>query len=221
MASEIVAEHNHEARRSRGFLGAVRELALILVVALLLSFLVKTFVFRTFFIPSESMEPTLQVSDQVAVGILGFSPEQLSRGDVVVFRDDHQWLPQLPSQPHTPLTSALQFVGLAPENADQYLVKRVIGLPGDTVSCDGDGGPVLINGQPVEEPYLEAGVLPSTMAFEVTVPEHELWVMGDNRTNSADSRFHRAENGGFIDDSSVVGRAQVIFWPIARWGAPS
>lgn len=214
----MVETQTAKPARRTGWWSAVREVLLILVVALVLSFLVKSFVFRTFFIPSESMEPTLHVSDRVAVGIIGFSPESLKRGDVVVFRDDQEWLPALPPNPGSPITVALQFVGLAPENADQYLVKRIIGLPGDRVSNDGHSGPLLVNGKPVDEPYLPAGMWPSVDAFDVTVPAHALWVMGDNRSNSADSRYHQEQQGGFVDESAVVGRANVIFWPIDRWG---
>lgn len=200
---------------------ALREILIILAVAVVLAFLVKTFVFRTFYIPSESMEPTLQVSDRVAVAIIGFDPEQLNRGDVVVFRDDQQWLPAIPEQTESAVTNALQFVGLASEDPHQYLVKRVIGLPGDRVSHDGGAGPLMVNGEALTEPYLPAALWPSQVAFDVIVPAGKLWVMGDNRSDSADSRFHTDVNGGFVDATSVVGRANVVFWPVERWGVPA
>ena len=115
----------------------------------------------------------------------------------------------------------LSFVGLTAPDSNDHLIKRVIGLPGDTVVCCNDFGQLTVNGVPLEEPYIDLpdGVTKATRDdFEVTVPEGGLWVMGDNRYNSADSTFHRDDpGGGFVPIDDVVGRALIITWPIDRW----
>ncbi|MBT2502754.1 signal peptidase I [Curtobacterium sp. ISL-83] len=176
----------------------LRDLAIIVVVALFASFVVRTYLVRSFFIPSVSMERTLLVGDRVLVNELVPGVVPVRRGDVVVFRDPGGWL--------------------GPAQGDD-LIKRVIGLPGDTVSCCGVAGELSVNGHPVHEPYvvLQPGS-PRVAAedFSVTVPEGRLWVMGDNRSRSADSRIH-----GSVPESDVVGRAFVTTWPVSRWSVLS
>lgn len=199
-----------------------REILIVLVSALILSLLLKTFVFQSFWIPSGSMENTLQVNDRILVSLWRPGPLDLRHGDVVVFRDPGGWLG--PSDAPPPKGGAkawnefATFVGLLPEDAGAHLVKRVIGLPGDTVACDPADGIVTVNGTPLQEGYLKPDTLSCPLAWEITVPEDRLWVLGDNRSNSADSRAHIGDpGGGTIPLSSVVGTAFVTVWPLDHW----
>ena len=197
-----------------------KELLTIVVIAIVLSFLIKTFLFRAFFIPSGSMENTLQINDRIFVNLLVPEPFALKRGDVVVFKDTQGWLTPEPvaDGPLSWVNDAATFIGLAPDNSQQHLVKRVIGMPGDKVKCCSAEGKLTINGEPITEPYLFPGAAPSDTTFEVTVPEGHLWVMGDHRNNSQDSRFHNSDNGtGFVPIADVEGRAVVIAWPFSHW----
>lgn len=197
-----------------------KELLTIVVIAVVLSFLIKTFLFRAFFIPSGSMENTLQIQDRIFVNLLVPQPFALKRGDIVVFKDTQGWLKETPADdsPVGWIGKAATFIGLAPDNSQQHLVKRVIGLPGDRVVCCDADGKMTINGKAITEPYLYPGAAPSDTPFEVTVPEGKLWVMGDHRNNSQDSRFHNTFDGtGFVPIDDVEGRAIVIAWPLSRW----
>jgi signal peptidase I len=201
----------------------LREIAGILVASILVSLFIKTFVVQAFFVPSGSMEPTLHgcpgcLNDRLLVNKQTSLMGGVHRGDVVVFRDPGGWLPKssastAPSRAH----EALVFIGLAPSNNENNLVKRVIGIGGDTV--EGRGGKVYVNGSQLNEPYVFPGDSPSPTEFRVTVPADSLWVMGDHRSDSSDSRSHRADPGkGFIPVPDVVGRAFVIVWPLDRAG---
>lgn len=196
----------------------VRELLIVVGIALVLSFVIKTFFFRAFYIPSGSMEQTLEINDRIFVNLMVPGPFPLERGDVVVFRDDLHWLGDVPPAPSNPLSDLLTFVGLAPDAADQHLVKRLIGMPGDTVECCDADGRLLINGEPITEPYIYPGAVPSDESFSVTVPEGKIWVMGDHRNASADSRYHQDIQGGFVDMDSVEGKAVLKAWPLDRFG---
>ncbi|MCP9001375.1 signal peptidase I [Pseudarthrobacter sp. RMG13] len=197
----------------------LKEVATVVVIAVVLSFLIKTFLFRAFYIPSESMVSTLDVNDRIFVNLLVPEPFSLSRGDVVVFRDTKGWLTAVPNEPNGPFTwvqDGLTFVGLLPDNSEQHLVKRVVGLPGDHVICCDAGGKLTINGSPIDETYVNRAEEPQIRAFDVVVPEGKVWVMGDNRNHSADSRSHLESNGGFVDLVDVEGKAAVIAWPLNR-----
>ena len=163
------------------------------VIAIVLSFLIKTFLFRAFYIPSESMVNTLDVNDRIFVNLLVPEPIALQRGDVVVFRTPRAgWPPQRRSRPgRSPACrTALTFVGLLPDNSEQHLVKRVIGLPGDHVVCCDGSGRLTVNGAPLDENYINSAEVPQVRDFDVVVPAGKVWVMGDNRNHSADSRAH-------------------------------
>jgi signal peptidase I len=214
-----------EPRKGRGWKIFIRDLLVIFVAALLISFLIKTFLIRSFYIPSSSMEQTLHIDDRIIVNQLEPKLMPVQHGDVVVFKDPGGWLTPTP-QPQVnwfvgAVDAALAFVGLSAPDSNDHLIKRVIGLPGDTVVCCNDFGQLTVNGIPLEEPYttLPTSVTKATRDdFSVTVPEGKLWVMGDNRYNSADSAFHRNDpTGGFVPLDNVVGRALLISWPASRW----
>lgn len=213
-------------RLGRGAGGFFRDLVVIIVVAVLASFLIKTFLIRSFFIPSESMQDTLQVGDRILVNELVPDVIPLQRGDVVVFTDPGGWLVGDPvAAPSNPVAAAgewvLSLIGLSTQDANDHLVKRVIGLPGDHVTCCNALGQMSVNGAPLDEPYvvLQPGSRAvSGTPVDVTVPKDSLWVMGDNRYNSEDSRFHPdTETKGYVPVSDVVGRAFVVSWPVSHW----
>ena len=205
--------HSAEPRRRGSTL-------LIVLVVLVIVALVKTFVVQTFGIPSGSMEDTLREGDRVAVTI--YDADDVARGDIVVFSDPDNWLTvSEPTGLRGVIQDTLIFLHLLPENTGHYLIKRVIGVGGDHIVADGDG-PLTINGVEVDEPYLKSGRSASDVAFDVTVPDGYVWVMGDNRSNSADSRFHQNDaNGGFVPLDDVAGIAKVVLWPYSRWSALS
>jgi len=203
-------------RRKRSFF---QEFPFLIVVALVVSLFIKTFVIQFFFIPSGSMENTLQIDDRVAVNRLPFISNDIKRGDVVVFRDPDNWLPaaDIETAPFViaKAKAALVAVGVLPNPAKQYLVKRVVGVGGDRVICCNTTGKITVNGQEMIEPYIFAGNVPSDMNFDVTVPKGKLWVMGDHRGASADSRFHQDDiNKGFVPLNRVTGRVLAVIWPI-------
>jgi signal peptidase I len=209
-------------RRRSGVAAWLRETAVIVSSALVLSLLIKTFLVQAFFIPSGSMEQTLLIGDRVLVTKLAPGPLDVHRGDIVVFKDPGGWLPAPQPEAQSPwrqgLTTALTFIGLLPQDSGEHLIKRVIGLPGDTVECCDTEGRVSVNGEPLDEPYLAEGTQPSELEFSVVVPEGSLWVMGDNRQNSQDSRYKQGgPGGGSIPEVNVVGVAFVTVWPLARW----
>jgi len=203
-------------RRKRSFL---HEFPVLVVVALVVSLFIKTFLVQFFFIPSGSMENTLQIDDRVAVNRLPFISNNIKRGDVVVFRDPDNWLPaaDVETAPFViaKAKAALVAVGVLPNPAKQYLVKRVVGVAGDHVVCCTNTGKITVNGKVMNEPYIYAGNVPSDMNFDVTVPKGKLWVMGDHRGASADSRFHQEDiNKGFVPLNRVTGRVLAVIWPI-------
>ncbi|HEV7195774.1 MAG TPA: signal peptidase I [Pedococcus sp.] len=201
---------------------AVKEIAIVVGLALVLSFVVKTWLLQAFYIPSGSMEDTLRIDDRVIVSKLTPGPIALRRGDIVVFADPGDWVPAPVAKPQGTVSrlvgDALTFVGLLPDTAENHLIKRVIGLPGDHVVCCDVGGRITINGAPVKEPYLKAGNAASEQNFDITVPAGRVWVMGDHRADSSDSRFHDGpkQNGstGTVPESLIVGRAVALVWPL-------
>ena len=200
-------------KKKKGFW---RELLTIVVAAAVLTLLVKAFVVQVYKIPSASMENTLQINDRVLVNKLVYHFRGIARGDVVVFSGQDSWGPDAPPPSSDPVVrvfdDVLSDIGL--QSSQTYYIKRVIGLPGDKVACCTDGK-VTVNGVPLSESsYIYPGNAPSSFAFKVTVPAGHLWVMGDHRGDSEDSRYHPDDpGGGAIPESEVVGRAFLIIWP--------
>lgn len=227
MSSEA-AESAEKPLRRRGPWVFLRDVLVIIVIAALVSFVVKTFVVRSFYIPSGSMERTLLINDRILVDELTPRWAGYDRGDVVVFKDPGGWLPPAPQQPARPfLVEAadwvLTFVGLSTTDAQDHLVKRLIGLPGDHVVCCNALGQITVNGSPIDElTYLDlpsGDTAASEIDFDVTVPANAIWVMGDNRDRSQDSRAHQElPGGGFVPVKDVVGRAFLTTWPLDRFG---
>ena len=199
----------------------LREFPILVIVALAVSLVIKTFLVQFFYIPSGSMENTLQINDRVAVNKVPFLSQSIHRGDVVVFRDPANWLPEPYADSQNSIIEKVKegfvLVGILPNPAKQYLVKRVIGVAGDNIVAK--DGVITINGKSTSEPYIFAGNKPSEMDFNVTVPSGKVWVMGDHRGASADSRYHQDDvNNGFVPVSKITGRAFAVIWPVKNFG---
>ncbi|MFI6208798.1 signal peptidase I [Streptomyces sp. NPDC051041] len=209
-----------QQRKQRSFW---KELPILIGIALVLALLIKTFLVQAFSIPSDSMQNTLQQGDRVLVDKLtpwfGSEPE---RGEVVVFHDPDDWLAGEPTTEPNALQTFLSWIGLMPSPSEKDLIKRVVGVGGDTVECR-NTGPLRVNGKALDEPYVYPGNTPCSMddqggQFKVKVPEGYVWVMGDHRQNSRDSRYNQSDrHSGMVPVKEVVGRAVVIAWPVTRW----
>jgi len=228
MTTEPATASTPPVKRRRGFLIFLRDVLVIVLIAALVSFVVKTYVVRSFYIPSASMEQTLMVNDRILVDELTPHWTGYERGDVVVFKDPGGWLdpqPQTPAAP--PLVQAvdwvLNLVGISATDSQDHLVKRIIGLPGDHVVCCNALGQITINGTPIDElSYLnlpQGDTAASNAPFDVVVPKDSLWLLGDNRDRSRDSREHQdLPSGGFVPLANVVGKAFLTTWPLNRFG---
>ncbi|MEE1296878.1 MAG: signal peptidase I [Bifidobacterium sp.] len=190
-----------EAARESRALG-VRDFLLWCALPVVIVLVLRFFLFGMYVIPSKSMEDTIMPGDRVMTSKLSPNPVKLQRGDIIVFKDPANWLADEHAQ-----------------NGD-FLIKRLIGLPGDVVQCDGSGAPVTINGVAIDETsYIKPGTEPSSFPFSVTVTAGHLFVMGDNRANSADSRYHSNDgDDGLVPISDVVGVAFLRYWPLNRVG---
>jgi signal peptidase I len=200
--------------RPRRGLSWWQETALLIALAVVVSVLVKAFFVQMFYVPSASMKPEFVKNDRILVEKISYWNGDVQRGDVVVFKDPGNWLGVAP-EPQG-LQKVLSTIGLYP--AGGHLVKRVIGVGGDHVECCDDRGRVVVNDVPLDESaYLRDGMKPSQEKFDVVVPDDSLWMMGDNRSNSADSRAHRRlGNQGAVPVDDVVGKVWAIAWPWDR-----
>ena len=213
-----------QARRRRRISWWV-ELIALFAFALLIMLVIKTYVIQAFFIPSSSMEDTLDIGDKVLVNKLIYHVRPIDRGDIIVFNGEGSWDPPSPPQSSDPIVrwasefghAVVGLFGISPGVHDY--IKRVIGLPGDHVACCNDRGQVTVNGVPLsEKSYLYPGNPPSMTKFSIRVPPGRLWVMGDHRDVSYDSRGHIGDpGGGTIPEGQVVGRAFLILWPPSRF----
>lgn len=195
-ASQAAQEPHHSARRT------ILEYLPWIVVPIVVVVLLRMFVFTMYEIPSSSMENTLRIGDRVMV--VKPSIAKPERGDIITFKDPGGWLP------------------LNEKKHSDILIKRLIGMPGDTVECEGGGAPIVVNGYPLDESaYLQEGMAPSEIPFSVTVPEWHVFVLGDNRTNSADSRYHLNDVGtdgtGTVPMENITGVSKLIYWPFSHW----
>jgi signal peptidase I len=218
------SERRRKFRRVRKnfFVAFLIDLVVVLGAALVLSLIIKTFLIRSFFIPSGSMLETLQIDDRIIVNQLTPALYPIERGDVVVFKDPGGWLGPAFDEETDPVVVTVDWFlsafGITAPDSKQHLVKRVIGKAGDRVICCDAEGLITVNGVPIREGYIAPGQVPSTLEFDVTVPRNSLWVLGDNRGNSEDSRFHGdLPSRGFVSNDWVVGRAFVISWPVENW----
>jgi signal peptidase I len=225
MASEELTVEQPVRRRPNAGLAFLKELVFVVVGAIIVSSLLRAFVGQMFIIPSASMENTLLIGDRVVVQKV----TDFHRGDVVVFKDPADWLGDEPSEDPTAVDRVLEFVGIPTASSPGHLIKRVIGMPGDTVVCCDDSGRLTVNGTALDETsYLYTSpsgtqVAPSEVEFSVVVPRDHLFVMGDHRDLSADSRCHLSDvstqgrgQTAFVPESDVVGPAFAIASPFNR-----
>jgi signal peptidase I len=202
----------------------IKELTAVVIGAIIVASLLRGFVGQMFLIPSVSMENTLKVNDRVVVEKLSTT----KRGEVVVFKDPGGWLTGTKTPERGPIGKALQFVGVLPDTSTEHLIKRAVGLPGDHVVCCDKSGRISVNDHPLDETsYLDVGAdnvqaQPSAIPFDVVVPDKHIFVLGDNRDHSRDSRCHLNDPGqfvggnAFVSEDLVVGRAIAVVWPFDR-----
>lgn len=196
-----------------------RELLTVVGTALVLSILVRTFLIQAFYVPSASMEDTLQENDRIIVSKISTRITGIDRGNVIVFHDPGGWLGEgFPNPYDTPVGRVLQAVGIVPSNSGNDLVKRVIGVANDQIECCDSSGRVTVNGVAIADSYMKDGITSDQVTFSVLVPEGNVFVMGDNRGNSEDSRFHLDKNNGMVPVEEVVGRVAMRIWPVSRIG---
>jgi signal peptidase I len=216
------AEGGKRGKRGRHRRSFWRELPVLIVIALVLALVIKAFAIQAFYIPSSSMENTLDIGDRVLINKIVYHLRPIHRGDIVVFDGTGSWDFDTPAGSSNIFSKAVdELEGLVGISHDSSIyIKRVIGVPGDHVACCNAAGQVTVNGAPLSEgSYLFPGNVPSTQKFSITVPAGNLWVMGDHRLVSYDSRGHQGDpGGGNIPESAVLGRAFVLIWPPSRWG---
>jgi signal peptidase I len=193
------------------------EMTTVTVLALVITVVLRLFVAEAFYVPSESMYDTLTTNDRILAEKVSYLHRDVARGDIIVFKDPGHWLNEEQKPPGT-LRQIGEFVGILPRSGEGHLVKRVIGVAGDRVVCCDRSGRIMVNKIPLDEQeYLLKDAKPSLQPFDVVVPPRSLWVMGDNRAESADSRAHMGgPGGGFVPVDNVVGRACCVIWPSDR-----
>ena len=211
-------EANVNKKKKPSFLRSVVEFVVIVVIALALATGIRTFIAQPFFVPSGSMEQTLQIDDRVIASKITTQISGIKRGEIMVFKDPGNWLPPVQQNSdgwRSVVAKGLTFVGLLPSDSGDDLVKRVIGIEGDQVACCDQDGQIVLNGVSLDESSYVNGPTDQIL-FDVTVPKDSMFVMGDNRGNSADSRFHLDQNNGAIPNGNAVGRVFTVVWPLSR-----
>ncbi|MFT4147578.1 MAG: signal peptidase I [Micrococcaceae bacterium] len=230
MTEKIDLEEQYETRKSKrkkeeatGLWGFIKDFVPTLIVAFAVMSLITHFLVRPFMIPSGSMEQTLNINDRILVDKLHSGQSHLQRGDVVVFKRPDGWVEET-QENRNPVKDSLKtvgsWIGVTTAPGESFLVKRIIGMPGDHVKTDGTT--VTVNGKALSEPYLFPGNDGSDVPFDVTVPQGQIWVMGDHRSNSADSRYHMNDpSKGFVPISDVQGKAFFKMYPFTKMGSVS
>lgn len=209
--------HKKDKNKKKPSLG--RELLTIVGTALILSILVRTFLIQAFYVPSASMEDTLQENDRIIVSKISTKLTGIDRSNVIVFHDPGGWLGEgFPNPYDTPVGRVLQAIGIVPANSGNDLVKRVIGVANDKIECCDLQGRITLNGVGIDESYIKENVTSDQVTFSVLVPEGNVFVMGDNRGNSEDSRFHLDKNNGMVPLAEIIGRVAMRIWPVGRIG---
>lgn len=205
-------------KKKPSLIRSVVEFVVIIVIALALATGIRTFIAQPFFVPSGSMEQTLQIDDRVIAAKITTAISGVKRGEIMVFKDPGDWLPPMEQNSEgwrSVVSKALTFVGLLPSDSGDDLVKRVIGIEGDQVACCNQAGQIVLNGVSLDESSYVTGPTDQIL-FDITVPKDSMFVMGDNRGNSADSRFHLDQNNGAVPYEKAVGRVVAVVWPLSR-----
>jgi signal peptidase I len=209
----------HDSKKKKNsLLRSVVEFVVVVVIALALATGIRTFIVQPFFVPSGSMEQTLQIDDRVIASKITTAISGVKRGEIMVFKDPGNWLPPVWQDSdgwRSVLAKAFTFIGLLPSDSGDDLVKRVIGIEGDQVACCNEAGQIVLNGVPLAENSYITGPTDQIL-FDVSVPKDSMFVMGDNRGNSADSRFHLDQNDGAVPYENAVGRVFTVVWPLSR-----
>lgn len=217
MTESAPGKHARERKKGHPFWRGLREVVVIVVVALVLSALIRAFLLQAFYVPSASMEDTLRPGDRIIASKITTNVSGVKRGEIVVFKDPGDWLPA-PPEPvqdwRNTLRQGLTFIGVLPSDSGDDLVKRVIGLGGDQVACCDAEGRIVVNGVPLDEDYIIGPT--DQVRFDVTVPQDSMFVLGDNRGDSRDSRYHLDANDGGVPYRDAVGRVVLVLWPFDR-----
>ncbi len=217
MTESAPGKHAREKKKAHPFWRGLREVVVIVVVALFLSALIRAFLLQAFYVPSASMEDTLRPGDRIIASKITTNVSGVKRGEIVVFKDPGDWLPA-PPEPiqdwRATLRQGLTFIGVLPSDSGDDLVKRVIGLGGDQVACCDAEGRIVVNGVPLDEDYIIGPT--DQVRFDVTVPQDSMFVLGDNRGDSRDSRYHLDANDGGVPYRDAVGRVVLVLWPFDR-----
>lgn len=217
MGKKPGGKHARERKVAHPFWRGFREIVIIVVVALALSALLRAFLIQAFYVPSASMEDTLRPGDRIIASKITTEFSGVTRGEIVVFKDPGDWLPDpVPAGDNwrARVRDGLTFIGVLPSDSGDDLVKRVIGVAGDRVACCDAEGRIVVNGVRLDEEYIIGPT--DQVRFDVTVPPASMFVMGDNRANSRDSRYHLDLSEGAVPESNAVGRVVLVVWPFSR-----